>query len=72
MGRATFLGHFFKKLIWSPCQWQKDPELKIRRIHKNSGSRLEAHLTFLKGPTRVARWFVFKPKIPIWVNFGGS
>jgi hypothetical protein len=23
-------------------------------------------------PTRVARWFVFKPKIPIWVNFGGS
>jgi hypothetical protein len=20
--------------------------------------------------TRVARWFVFKPKIPIWVNFG--
>jgi hypothetical protein len=22
--------------------------------------------------TRVARWFVFKPKIPILVNFGGS
>jgi hypothetical protein len=20
----------------------------------------------------VARWFVFKPKIPFWVNFGGS
>jgi hypothetical protein len=20
---------------------------------------------------RVARWFVSKPKIPIWVNFGG-
>jgi hypothetical protein len=20
--------------------------------------------------TRVARWFVFKPKIPIWVNVG--
>jgi hypothetical protein len=19
---------------------------------------------------RVARWFIFKPKIPIWVNFG--
>jgi hypothetical protein len=19
----------------------------------------------------VARWYVFKPKIPIWVNFGG-
>jgi hypothetical protein len=22
--------------------------------------------------TRVARWYIFKPKIPIWVNFGGS
>jgi hypothetical protein len=22
--------------------------------------------------TRVARWHIFKPKIPIWVNFGGS
>jgi hypothetical protein len=21
---------------------------------------------------RVARWRIFKPKIPIWVNFGGS
>jgi hypothetical protein len=21
--------------------------------------------------TRVARWFIFKPKILIWVNFGG-
>jgi hypothetical protein len=21
---------------------------------------------------RVARWYFFKPKIPIWVNFGGS
>jgi hypothetical protein len=21
--------------------------------------------------SRVARWFIFKPKIPIWDNFGG-
>jgi hypothetical protein len=21
--------------------------------------------------SRVARWFIFKPKIPIWVKFGG-
>jgi hypothetical protein len=21
--------------------------------------------------TRVARWYIFIPKIPIWVNFGG-
>jgi hypothetical protein len=24
-----------------------------------------------KSLDRVARWFVFEPKIPIWVNFGG-
>jgi hypothetical protein len=22
-------------------------------------------------PDRVARWFIFKRKIPMWVNFGG-
>jgi hypothetical protein len=27
---------------------------------------------FARMPLRVARWFVFKPKIPIWENFGGS
>jgi hypothetical protein len=29
-------------------------------------------LTSLATDTRVARWFIFKPKIPFWVNFGGS
>jgi hypothetical protein len=23
-------------------------------------------------PNRVARWYIFKPKIPIWVNFLGA
>jgi hypothetical protein len=27
--------------------------------------------TFAGDFTRVARWFLFKPNIPIWVNFGG-
>jgi hypothetical protein len=27
--------------------------------------------TFILMVSRVARWFVFKPKIQIWVNFGG-
>jgi hypothetical protein len=26
----------------------------------------------LRVSVRVARWFIFKPKNPIWVNFGGS
>jgi hypothetical protein len=28
--------------------------------------------TFFRIWTRVARWFLFRPKIPIWVYFGGS
>jgi hypothetical protein len=31
-----------------------------------------ARLGLLPLPARVARWFVFKPNIQIWVNFGGS
>jgi hypothetical protein len=31
---------------------------------------LKTHLKRLSS-SRVARWFLFKPKIPIWVNFGG-
>jgi hypothetical protein len=27
-------------------------------------------LFFISDINRVARWFIFKPKIPIWVNFG--
>jgi hypothetical protein len=30
-----------------------------------------SHTTDVYQQPRVARWFVFKPKIPIWVNFGG-
>jgi hypothetical protein len=26
---------------------------------------------FQRLTVRVARWFIFRPKIPIWVNFGG-
>jgi hypothetical protein len=41
--------------------------------------RLILHYMYLvewRGPrganqSMVARWFVFKPKIPIWLNFGG-
>jgi hypothetical protein len=44
-----------------------------RMRYKNlflSQSRSQFFRTFFY--TRVARWFVFKPKIQIWVNYGGS
>jgi hypothetical protein len=39
--------------------------------HTISG-KTEMSVYQIQMSTRVARWFVFKPKIPIWVNFGGS
>jgi hypothetical protein len=33
-----------------------------RMVGKNGGPRRRSW---------VARWFIFKPKIPTWVNFGG-
>jgi hypothetical protein len=35
------------------------------------GNYLANFLITLPLMTRVARWFIFKPNIPIWVNFGG-
>jgi hypothetical protein len=31
---------------------------------------LRISVNFINQHVRVARWFIFKPKIPIWVNFG--
>jgi hypothetical protein len=52
--------------------------LEIFKWQSISGTELakraEAHHSSLKNVSvspMVARWFVFKPKMPIWVNFGG-
>jgi hypothetical protein len=51
----------WKYAIWQPCfqalSWV--PRLDCLKIRDDAQSR-------------VARWLIFKPKIPIWVNFGGS
>jgi hypothetical protein len=57
-----------------------NPEIKL---YQQPGSTVENRVSKAKKElfvllmmpqphqNRVARWFVFKPKIPIWVNFGG-
>jgi hypothetical protein len=37
---------------------------------KHKGKKLATEKFFSNMMARVARWLVFKPKIPIWVNFG--
>jgi hypothetical protein len=65
-------------LISVPWSWHKKPHLsespslyKMVDLGKDGDKKI---LTWWKSRVgcRVARWFVFKPKIPIWVNFGGS
>jgi hypothetical protein len=48
---------FAQQKYWSKISWGRGNECRFEiNVHR----------------TRVARWFVFKPKIQIWVNFGGS
>jgi hypothetical protein len=46
------------KVGWSVIRWGND--------------ECDANHVPLQFLSRVARWHIFKPKIPIWVNFGGS
>jgi hypothetical protein len=41
-----------------------------RRKYFNLSGTLTALLDFT-GVVRDSRWFIFKPKIPLWANFGG-
>jgi hypothetical protein len=49
--------------------------LELMLLCRNLNDRLKFWKKIWKGKklkaviNRVARWFVFKPKIPIWVNF---
>jgi hypothetical protein len=52
-----------------------DPVSGLIRCHKElDRETLDRYVikASLVSETRVARWFVFKPKIQIWVNFGRS
>jgi hypothetical protein len=55
--------------IWQPCSSPSQQE----PIFGSEGHFSEVIFWGRKTVgIRVARWFVFKPKILIWVNFGGS
>jgi hypothetical protein len=77
---GIFLAHlvyvFFSQLVYFVAIWNilwtfgtHFPVL-VYGTKKN----LASLISFVQDKTlgsRLARWFVFKPKIPIWVNFGG-
>jgi hypothetical protein len=63
-----FRRKYLKNITSVPDQW------KLNEWQGNSliFCSLRALQSFQDGWCRVARWFVFKPKIPIGVNFGRS
>jgi hypothetical protein len=62
-GRGSML-KYFSKIIFG--DYFRCSNTKIIFFRPDSTAA-----ALVKYCTRVARWFVFKPKIPIWVNFGG-
>jgi hypothetical protein len=51
------------------------PKICFRSVHPILGHHRKVVIRLLGSAqqgSRVARWFVFKPKIQIWANFGGS
>jgi hypothetical protein len=44
----------------------------VERLFKQTFAKLSSiSLLAIPAETRVARWYVFKPKIQLWVNSGG-
>jgi hypothetical protein len=61
----VYFGHFFKI-------FKRSPNVGTYGLLFFYGKSCVFNLTKNGLGYRVARWFVFKPKNPIWVNFGWS
>jgi hypothetical protein len=64
---------FYRQMVVSGHGFVRDPDdlevlASLRRSRRRRTRFLLHHFQVL---SRVARWYIFKPKIPIWVNFGG-
>jgi hypothetical protein len=68
--RTTLLTYIYEQAMHKKTNKQtKQTNINIKRDTDSFSKTLCAKKTLL---SRVARWYIFKPKIPIWVNFGGS
>jgi hypothetical protein len=50
--------------------WQKNLEFFVTIFHEKRVYKEQKYDGGVLG--RVASWFIFKPKISLWVNFGGN
>jgi hypothetical protein len=66
---AFYLGRFGTQLCHYSWPWRVESENRRQascRLHLTRGREI-----FASSNCRVARWFIFKLKIPTWVHFGG-
>jgi hypothetical protein len=62
----SLLFHIVRHLATQSCLWSHGV------VRRHVRHRVNTPKVLLVFQTRVARWYIFKPKIPICVNFGGS
>jgi hypothetical protein len=69
ISNCFFIGDNF----WNPNLWVMPAvnQMQSKQKSASNGSEKSARQTSSWIQSRVARWFIFKQKIPIWVNFGG-
>jgi hypothetical protein len=64
-----------RKWVWATIEFARHDNEMRSEANKSLFER-DAQVRFGRSDkrlsSRVARWYIFKPKIPIWVNFGGS
>jgi hypothetical protein len=72
--KTNHLATLIRKTVWDKAEprfgfFKAGPAIKSNLLF---GRRFVFALWLLVAVIRDARWFVFKPKIPIWINLGGS
>jgi hypothetical protein len=65
--------HFHWTVLWLNWSWGQvaNFEGSALQIASSEPAKFKSEFYKLRVCHRVARWFTFIPKIPVWVNFGG-
>jgi hypothetical protein len=63
--------HELRVLVHSP--WHESFDFRMLKVPPKVLAQMSPKMSagLLGEPDRVARWYIFIPKIPIWVYFGG-
>jgi hypothetical protein len=72
---CTYIQHHFDRPAENHCSCKQALKYVHSMRHFNSGAiygQICRSWENCRIWYRVARWYIFKRKIPIWVNFGGS